>query len=124
MEYKQYFKLEQLAAYPGLYQIVMDYDLFPPMRTEGVYQVFPARLLSLSWANYLRFCRDVLNAVIIGHAIYPIIAFRKNNITRQYLKYLNTLTEFIMIERAHPYDLYRDEDGKVVREEWENNLKN
>lgn len=73
---KKYFYLEESPYQPGKYRVAMNFDVFPGIRTVGSYNLLPARLLCLSYAEYLRFCRDELGAEIIGKkSMYPVAYF-------------------------------------------------
>ena len=73
---KKYFYLEESPHHPGKYRVAMNFDVFPGIRTIGSYNLLPARLLCLSYAEYLRFCRDELGAEIIGKkSMYPVAYF-------------------------------------------------
>ena len=73
---KRYFYLEESPYHPGKYGIYIDFDNLPPMKTTGSYNLLPARLLGLSYAEYLRFCRDELGAEITGKKnMYPVAYF-------------------------------------------------
>ena len=67
------------------------------------YNVLFARLMNLSYAQYLRFCRDILDAELVGkNKIYPIPYFVKNPKTVAFVRMLNTEMNLIMWEREHP----------------------
>ena len=73
---KKYFYLEESPYHSGKHCIYIDFDNLPPMKTTGSYNLLPARLLCLSYAEYLRFCRDELGAEIIGKkSMYPVAYF-------------------------------------------------
>ena len=72
----KYFYLEESPSHPGKYKVTMNFDALPGIRTAGSYNLLPARLLCLSYAEYLRFCRDQLGAEIIGKkSMYPVAYF-------------------------------------------------
>lgn len=86
-----------------------------PNGTEGSYGVFPARLLNLSYADYLRYARDRLGAELVGKGKKYIIPYFDNNeTTKMFIKLLNKRMEFIMNEHEFPFD-YVEEDGEVKR---------
>ena len=87
---KRYFYLEESPYHPGKYSIYIDFDNLPPMKTTGSYNLLPARLLGLSYAEYLRFCRDVYKAEIIGkNNMYPVAYFKNNIAAGDLIKMLN-----------------------------------
>lgn len=73
---KKYFYIEESPCHSGKYRVAMNFDALPGIRTIGSYNLLPARLLCLSYAGYLRFCRDELGAEIIGKkCMYPVAYF-------------------------------------------------
>ena len=87
---KKYFYLEESPYQPGKYKVSMNFDMLPGIRTTGSYNLLPARLLGLSYANYLRYCRDVYKAEIIGkNTMYPIAYFENNFATGDLIRILN-----------------------------------
>ena len=97
MERNKYFVLEASANRPNKYLIRPVHDNLPLYNTSGSYALLPARLMGLSWAEYLRFCRDVLGAEINGKSTYyPIPYFDKNIIVAEFVNLLNTRAKFIL----------------------------
>lgn len=100
---KEYFKLEESASRPGKYIIVANFDNLPAMTTTGSYNILPARLLNLTYAQYLRFCRDIVGGEIGGkNSIYPVAYFTKSMTTNAFVRLLNGRMNLIMWEREHP----------------------
>lgn len=63
---------------------------FPITYTRGSFAVLPARLMNLTYPDYLRFCRDVLGAEIVGkNSGYPIAYFSKGKNLFQLVRLLN-----------------------------------
>ena len=88
---KKYFYLEESSSHPGKYKISMNFDMLPGIRTTGSYNLLPARLLGLSYAEYLRYCRDIYKAEIIGkNNMYPVAYFKDNTATGELIKMLNS----------------------------------
>lgn len=111
---EKYFFLDESPSYPGKYLLRLDCEKFYCKVTLGSYNIMPARLLGLTYASYLRFCRDVLGAEIIGKGhLYPLPYFKNDAISRQFVKYLNSLASLIIFEREHPTF---EEDKKIVEE--------
>ena len=72
-----------------------------------------ARLLGLTDAQYLRFCRDVLGATLVGkNSKYPVAYFRLTPEVQQFVKLLNKRAEMAVFEHDHPYYLEVKLDGK------------
>lgn len=60
------FFSEESAIERGKYLVRPDFDKLPKMYTSGSYAVLGARLLGLSYPDYLRYCRDAHNATLFG----------------------------------------------------------
>lgn len=102
MKRLEYFYLDQ-SSVEGKYLIRINFDLMPKMYTCGSYNLLAARVLGLSYANYLRFCRDVLGAELIGkYSAYPLAHLPNNLKTKQFIRMLNSRMGLIMWEREHP----------------------
>ena len=115
---KKYFYLDESPFYKNKYMICLNHDLFLfPTGTTGSFNVFIARVLNLSYADFLRYCRDRLGAELIGkNKRYVVPYFDKNNQSTSALnKLLNTRMEYIMNEHEHPFDYMEDENGNVTR---------
>jgi hypothetical protein len=99
----EYFTLEESASRPGRYILRINFDKLPPMSTEGSYNILPACLLNLTYAQYLRFCRDIVGGEIGGkNSIYPVSYFTKSMTTNAFVRLLNSRMNLIMWEREHP----------------------
>ena len=99
----EYFKIEESAVVPNRYRIVCDFDKLPGVRTDGSFNLLPARLMNLSYANYLRFCRDVIGGELYGkNTRYPIVVFSKTANLIGLVRLLNARMNLIMWEREHP----------------------
>ena len=97
------FEREESASYPGKYLIKPVYDNFHLTGTEGSYNVICARVMGLSYAQYLRMCRDCFGAEIIGKGhLYPIAYFPLSNHLRALIDDLNARANLILWEREHP----------------------
>lgn len=127
----EYFKLEESPYRPGRYTITIDFDKLPQMYTSGSYNILFARLMNLSYAQYLRFCRDMIGAEITGkNHIYPVAYFAKTPTTVAFVRLLNTRMNLIMWERKHPdwrehqEYLVQKEKEKQARKEATKNVSN
>lgn len=99
----KYFTLEPSPYHKSKYTIAIDFDKLPPMKTEGSYNLLFSSLMGLEYAQYLRFCRDILGAEIIGKGKkYPVAYFSKNRPTVAFIYNLNVRMELVMWERNHP----------------------
>ena len=100
----EYFVLEESPYRPGKYTIYLNFDKFPSqLRTSGSFNLLPARLLNLSYAQYLRFCRDIVGGEISGkNTIYPVAYFNKTMTTNAFVRLLNSRMNLVVWEREHP----------------------
>ncbi len=90
MERIKAFELEESPYQKGYYTIRPKIDKMPITGTNGSFALLGARLMELSYANYCRFCRDQLGALIIGkNTLYPKIYLKKNPITLEFIRTLN-----------------------------------
>lgn len=95
---KMYFTLEESPYNQGKYMIRVNIHNLPITFTDGSYNVLPARIMNLSYADYLRMCRDLYDADIVGkQSFYPIAYFNKENEkARELVKVLNKRTDIIL----------------------------
>lgn len=119
IERKRYFILEESPYYEKRYVITPNWEELPKMTTNGSFNVLGARLLNLSYSNYLRMCRDIAGAQIIGkNKTYPVPYFEMSNEVRALVGLLNAAMTLVMWERAHPdwreHQEYLLEKGKLV----------
>ena len=116
MEYrKEYFKFGETNR-RDKFCLCPQFDHLPLKYTTGSFTVLPARLLGLSFADYLRMCRDIMGAEVIGKGTkYPVVYFTKNATTRQFIKLLNGRAAVALFEREH-----RSEELKEKIEELKN----
>lgn len=114
---KKYFYLDESPFYKNKYMICLNHDLFLfPTGTTGSFNVFIARVLNLSYADFLRYCRDRLGAELIGkNKRYIVPYFENNQAVLAFIKLLNTRMEYIMHEHEFPFDYTEDKDGNVIR---------
>jgi hypothetical protein len=103
MKEKNFFVLEESPYYKGKYTININFDLFPKIETNGSFNLFAARLMGLSYPQYLRMCRDCFGATIIGKkSLYPVAYFNKTVMTSSLVRNLNTRMNLVMWEKEHP----------------------
>lgn len=120
---RKVFYLDESLHNPGKYMIRVNVDLIPFTTTIGSLNVLAARLLNLSYAQYLRFCRDIVGAEIHGkNHYYPVAYFRRNDLSEQLVKLLNARTEFILWEDEHPN--YQEHERALQDFDKKRNLKN
>ena len=119
----EYFKLEESPYYPGKYTISIDFDKLPPMSTNGSYNILFARLMGLSYAQYLRFCRDMIGAELSGKGqVYPVAYFSKTMTTNAFVRLLNSRMNLVVWEREHPD--WREHQDYLSQKEAAKNVSN
>ena len=92
-------------------------------RIYGAPTVLAARLLGLSFPQYLRYCRDVIGAEVIGRKkLYPVIYFEKNPAAMQLVKLLNSRMEILMKLYENPYLYTTDDDENIIKTDLEGNI--
>ena len=115
----KYFNLEESPYMPTYSVIEVNHEAFKsafPNGIDGSYILLPARLLNLSYADYLRYCRDKLEAFVVGKGHkYPVAYFRATPEVQQFLKLLNKSAEYAMFEHDHPYNIEIKLDGTAVK---------
>ena len=123
---KKYFYLQHHSVYQDKYIIYFNTPTeYFSNGTDGSYDVFIARLLNLSYADYLRYARDRLGAELIGkNKQYITVLFNGSNAAVQlFVKMLNTRMEYIINEHDFPYT-YKEENGEVKRIPFNKNESN
>ena len=97
------FSREESVSYPGKYIIRVDLDKFHLNYTEGSYNIICARLMGLTYAQYLRMCRDCFGAEIIGKgSMYPVAYFKFSEKLIDLVEGLNARANLVLWEREHP----------------------
>ena len=111
----KFFYFDESPIYTNKYILRLNIDNFLfPKGTNGSFNVFPARVLNLSYADYLRYVRDRLDAELVGKGTkYVVPYFDRNETTDAFVKLLNKRMEYIMEEHRHPYDYKEVEEGKI-----------
>ena len=106
----KYFYLEESPYHPGKYTIKINFDKLPLKYTEGSYNVLCARLMGLTYSSYLRMCRDVFDAEILGkNSMYPVAYFQKTGTEKMLLDFLNKRVEIIMKYRKGIPSIFKEE---------------
>lgn len=97
------FEREESASYPGKYLIKPIHNNFHLDSTEGSFNIICARLMGLSYAQYLRMCRDCFGAEIIGKGSkYPVAYFKLSRGLNDLVEQLNARANLVLWERDHP----------------------
>lgn len=109
----RYFYFESTPTVKDKYVIKVKRAELPFIsNNRGSYNVFIARVLNLSYASYLRYCRDRLGADLIGkNKRYVVPYFDRNETTEMFLKLLNDRMKYILNEYNHPYEIIMEENG-------------
>ena len=108
------FEREESVNYPGKYIIRPIHDNFHLDFTEGSFNIICARLMSLTYPQYLRMCRDCFGAEIIGKdSNYPVAYFKRGEELEGLIALLNMRANLVLWEREHPNF---EEHAKVVQE--------
>ena len=103
MKKEKIFYREESASHPGKYLIRVDHEKFHLEHTDGSFNVIGARLMGLTYPNYLRMCRDCFGAEIIGKgSIYPVAYFNLSQGLMDLIENLNARANLILWEREHP----------------------
>ena len=113
----KYVYYEETPYNKGKYIISLHHEQFPfADGTSGSYNVFLARLAGLSYADFLRMCRDEFGAEIIGKdKLYPVAYFNFGEGLSVLTKWLDTRAKYILYRHNHPYEIEVDNTGKPVR---------
>jgi hypothetical protein len=105
MKIKKIFYYEESPYHPGKYMITLHHDQFYcfGLPSSGSYHILQARLMNLSYAQYLRMCRDLFGAEIIGKkTMYPVAYFDNLSMVNKLLEYLNTRASYVLFLKEHP----------------------
>lgn len=72
-------------------------------KTNGSFNLAPARVMGLSYADYLRFCRDAYGAIIAGkNELYPIAYFSDSKRCKDLVTFLNSRMEELFTKKFLP----------------------
>lgn len=119
---EKYFYIDTSPIYTNKSIIRLNLEKFLfPNGTDGSYGVFIARLLNLSYVDYLRYARDRLGAELVGKGhLYPVPYFDRSKELDAFVKLLNMRMEYIMHEHEYPFDYIEKEDGRIERVPFKN----
>lgn len=98
---KQYFDYGESIAYPEHYIIMPNFNKLPLTGTIGSYNVLAARVCGLSYAQFLKMCRDKYGAKLVGKGtIYGMAYFPKDKFSqmKSLINLLNSRTEEILTQ--------------------------
>jgi hypothetical protein len=74
-----YFIFEESMYENGKYVLTPNFPLLPLKSTLGSYNILAAEIMGLSYANFLRMCRDLYGAEVVGKGHYYPVAYFKNS---------------------------------------------
>ena len=108
----KYVYYEETPYNKGKYILALHHDEFPFQKgTSGSYNVFLARIAGLSYADFLRMCRDEFGAEIIGKdKLYPVAYFNFGEGLLAITKWLDTRAKFLVYRYNHPYEIEKTEE--------------
>lgn len=116
----KYFYLEESPYHPNKYTIKANFDKLPLTFTKGSYNVLCARLMGLTYPSFLRMCRDMFEAEIIGkNSMYPVAYFKKNGSEKILLDILNKKIEMIFKYKEGIPEIFKEEYEKEYKEVFE-----
>jgi hypothetical protein len=97
------FYRDESATHSGKYMVRADLEKFHLNFTEGSYNIIGARLMGVTYAQYLRMCRDIYGAEIVGKGSnYPYPIFKLSKGLEDLIEQLNTRANLVLWEREHP----------------------
>ena len=103
MTQKECFRIEEAPYNPGKWIIVPVHENFLLKSTTGSFNIIGARLLNLSYAQYLRFCRDMVGGELSGKGHkYPVVYFQRGERLQAFVRLLNSTANLVLWEREHP----------------------
>lgn len=102
MRVVSYYCLDESMSNPGKYIIRLNLDKLPTVFSNGSYNLLAARLLGLSYADYLRMCRDCFGAEIQGkNSMYPLAFFSADKKPWKLVQVLNERLSAFAYEREN-----------------------
>jgi hypothetical protein len=94
----KYFKIDESPANPGKFIIRPILEKLPMINTSGSYNILMARVMNLTYASYLRMCRDLYGADIIGKgAKYPVAYFCSQAQAKELVKELDKRVTTLLV---------------------------
>ena len=72
---KKVYFLDESVYHPGKYMIFLNHSYLPKHTMRGSYHILEARLMMLSYPQYLRLCRDVYGAELFGKNSFVVPYF-------------------------------------------------
>lgn len=118
-----YFAFEEADA--NRFLLKCNPEIIPMFTAQihGAPATLASRLLGLSFPQYLRYCRDILEAEVIGRKkLYPVVYFKKTPAATQLVKLLNSRMELLVSEYEKPYTFVRNEDNSISKIDFNGNI--
>ena len=108
---------EETPHSPGKYLLKVNVEELPfEGGTDGSYNVFLARVAGMSYPNFLRMCRDMCGARLVGKKQkYPVAYFNFGEGLSILTKWLNRRAKMLVYLKEHPYEFELDDNGKPIR---------
>lgn len=95
-----YFLFDESPMQVGKYLIRPNYPLLPLKGTKGSYGILEARIMNLPYADYLRMCRDLYGAEVIGkNHMYPVAFFQDKKKAQSLIDELNKRAKILLNKR-------------------------
>lgn len=94
----EYIRYEESPSNKGKYILALCHNNLPfSSGTLGSYNILLARIAGLSYANFLRMCRDIYGAQVIGkNSKYPVAYFSSKEKIEDLAKWLDSRVRTIM----------------------------
>lgn len=121
----KYIDYEEAMDRPGYYLLKLHHDEFPVHGLEkGSFNVLFARLLNLSYADFLRLCRDLVGAELYGKGqLYVLPYFKLTNDFLMFVRYMNKVAEMMVERHNHPYEFILDDNGHPIGKIYDSEVK-
>lgn len=98
-----YFYVDETPVVPDSWIIRVNHEALQLKPTVGSYNLLMARFLNLSYADYLRLCRDSFQATIIGkNTYYPVAYFKDKLLANELCRLLNARVEYVLCVKKTP----------------------
>lgn len=95
-----YFIFDDSPIQKNKFLLRPNYPLLPLKGTKGSYNLLASRLMNLSYADFLRMCRDLYGAEIVGkNSMYPIAYFPNSKIGQPLIDELNKRVKILLNKR-------------------------
>jgi len=84
------------------YLITVESDKLGLVPTRGSYNVICARLMGLSYPDYLRMCRDIYGATLHGKGLYITARFPNGKKLDHLIEELNARAKLVLWNKENP----------------------